>query len=360
MEAWLNHRLVRDWKLLLEEFLIVDWIVVSICGLSVGFTIAWAFSRVSKQRRQQFKKDSDSLRNKLELFEKLKAEQSTQEEEIEKLKAKIDELGVSAPKGPEKTVVPPAPIPEPEPEKPKQPEKKKTTGKKPDEDLGELFKAADRVVFALDVSMSMESQPRKFFARCKEKLEAGVADLSKLDQKKKPTYQVIFFSGPTWFAHQKVTKYLGGKTVVVKDSNGSTTWHRTGQNEYEYRPGIERLPVGEWREATDKNIKETINKIKKLRVSRGTTWHRPLQMAMTLDPPPSRIDFLTDGKTANAEQVALGIVKMVNEKSNGTVINTFGVGKGASDPLRFIAEETGGVYHDLNAPAYEQQELPGI
>jgi hypothetical protein len=135
-------------------------------------------------------------------------------------------------------------------------------------------------------------------------------------------------------------------------------------NTFEYQEGVESLR-GKWRDATDDDIEKTVQQIEHVPRSYGTTWHRPLIMAMNLEPPPKRIQFLTDGQVANQMQVAEGIVSMVKRRGGKTIINTFGPYE-ASESLRYIAGQTGGEYTEFGyrnragSPSEEDAFLPGM
>ncbi len=194
-----------------------------------------------------------------------------------------------------------------------------------------------RVVFIMDVSRSLTPAQLRL---SKTELSMAVCALPE-----GTLYQVIFFSGPTWFAHQRmVVGGARGEDVVIADGAMNLRWN-SGFGGFEYEDGNTNLPSSEWREANPKTISATLADIEAVGKSYGTTWHLPLTMALNLEPVPKCIYFLTDGETARQDQVAEEIVEMARERGGATQINTIALMvPGASVPLYRIAKGTGGEY----------------
>ncbi len=196
-----------------------------------------------------------------------------------------------------------------------------------------------RVAFIMDVSRSLTPAQLRL---SKDELISAINSLAEGS-----LYQVIFFSGPTWFAHQRMTQGgARGEDVVIEDATDGTTHHwKSGFGGFEYQEGNEQLPTGSWREVTEENIAATIEDIEAVGKSYGTTWHLPLTMAMDIEPAPKTIYFLTDGETARQEQVAVEMIAKSKEKAEDICINTIALMvPGASVPLSRIARGTGGEY----------------
>lgn len=200
-----------------------------------------------------------------------------------------------------------------------------------------------RIVYIMDVSKSLSAGQ---FALCKSELTQALKELPESTE-----YQVIFFSGATWFAHQRMIE--GGKkgeNVVIRDGDKIVTWN-SGFGEFRFEKGNHNLPEGEWRKATKENIDASLKDVEEVKRSFGTTWHLPFMLAMNLETVPTEIYFLTDGETAHQNLVAEGIVDMVKSIGPETQIHTRAlmVPK-AAEPLRHIAKETAGEYLliDLN------------
>lgn len=196
---------------------------------------------------------------------------------------------------------------------------------------------SDRVVFIMDVSMSLKDPQ---LALCKSELTRALKKLPPSTD-----YQVIFFSGATWFANQRmVAGGRQGERVVIRDAEDEMIW-KAGFGDFRYQNGNHNLPAGQWRKATSENIDETLGDIREVTQSFGTTWHLPFMLAMNLDPVPDEIYFLTDGEVAHQDLVAEGIVEMVKNKGADTRINTRSLMvPNAASPLRHIANETSGEY----------------
>ncbi|MDF1812668.1 MAG: helix-hairpin-helix domain-containing protein [Verrucomicrobiales bacterium] len=193
-----------------------------------------------------------------------------------------------------------------------------------------------RVVYIMDVSRSLTPAQLQL---SKMELRAAVSALSEGS-----LYQVIFFSGPTWFAHQRMVEGgARGEDVVIADGDEKLNWS-SGFGGFEYERGNENLPGGEWREATPENIASTLEDIEVVGKSYGTTWHLPLTMAMNLEPAPKNIYFLTDGETARQDQVAEDMVEMAQSRGNAKLNTIALMVPGASVPLHRMASGTGGEY----------------
>ena len=205
-------------------------------------------------------------------------------------------------------------------------------------DLGDIpIAGRRRVVFVMDVSRSLTPAQ---FELSKEELRSGISALPET-----ALYQVIFFSGPTWFAHQRMTEGgERGEDVVIVDGEEKMKWN-SGFGGFEYEKGNDNLPKSCWRVASKENIDATMDDIEAVGKSYGTTWHLPLTMAMSLEPPPKNIYFLTDGETARQDQVAGDMVELSKQRGGKTRINTIALMvPGASVPLHQIAKGTGGEY----------------
>ncbi|MDA9317529.1 hypothetical protein N9Q19_01865, partial [Puniceicoccaceae bacterium] len=100
----------------------------------------------------------------------------------------------------------------------------------------------------------------------------------------------------------------------------------------------------------------------------GTVFDVPIFMALTLDPPPDTIFFMTDGACSNNRGINQ-VRKMVNQlKQKGVsipVIHTVGLGIPNSGHLKSIAQLTGGTSKFLTPEQYEKKygkgkvKLPG-
>jgi len=203
-----------------------------------------------------------------------------------------------------------------------------------------LFKPApgetmpDRVVFIMDVSRSLTPAQ---FAMSKAEL------LGALDSLRHGTfYEVIFFSGPVWFAHQRlVSGGERGEDVVIRDGDREHRWkYAFGGHLYE---GSEAAhPSGEWRVANDDTLAATRGDIEAVGKSDGTTWHLPLRTALHLEPAPGQIFFMTDGEIARQDEVVSEVLAFSRERGNPVIHTTALMVPGASKSLHRLATATGG------------------
>ena len=169
-----------------------------------------------------------------------------------------------------------------------------------------------KVVFVVDYSASMKSNDkdklmRKELKRAVESLPASVE------------YQLIFFSGPAWYAGQAVKK--GGD----KKDNFYNDWVVDGSKEFKWYGGWdedsripkggktsilfhyavgddEKLPQGEYLKASKANLRKSLRHVGNTPLSVGTDWRSPLKMAMNMQP--DTIYFMTDGAFGTAKGVS--------------------------------------------------------
>lgn len=192
----------------------------------------------------------------------------------------------------------------------------------------------DRVVFIMDVSRSLTPDQ---FAMSKAELRSGLESLRQDAQ-----YQVIFFSGPVWFAHQRIVEGgERGQDVVIREGEIEHRW-KYAFGSYLYEKGNENLPSTAWRVASAEAIRETILDLEDVGKSDGTTWQLPLTLAMNLDPAPQQIFFMTDGETARQETIAAEMIAFSQERGNPVIHTIALMVPGASPALHRLACATGG------------------
>jgi len=191
----------------------------------------------------------------------------------------------------------------------------------------------DRIAFIMDVSRSLTPAQ---FAMSKAELLSGVDSLSH-----GTLYQVIFFSGPVWFAHQRLESGgQRGEDVEICDGDVEHRWkYAFGGHLYE---GDAAHPAGEWRVASDETLYATRLDIEVVGKSDGTTWHLPLLTALHLEPAPSLVFFMTDGEIARQDEVIGEILDLVRERGNPVIHTTALMVPGASKSLHRLSTATGG------------------
>ncbi len=192
----------------------------------------------------------------------------------------------------------------------------------------------DRVAFLMDVSRSLTPAQ---FSLSKAELLSGVDSL-----RHGTLYQVIFFSGPVWFAHQRlVSGGKRGEDVVIRDGDAEHRWkYAFGGHLYEGGDGAH--PAGEWRVAGDETLYATRLDVEAVGKSDGTTWHLPLLTALHLEPAPSHVFFMTDGEIARQDEVIGEILDLVCERGNPVIHTTALMVPGASKSLHRLSTATGG------------------
>ena len=191
---------------------------------------------------------------------------------------------------------------------------------------------AERVVFIVDVSASLSKT--QFFMIKKE--------LSKSLDRLAPSveYQVIFFSGPAWFASDDQSVKNKIHTIIHKGKE--YVWNtQGGANKYYIESG-EELYTSEWLIATQSNIKKTARRIDSVKKSYGTDWRHPLKMALNLKPSPDVVYFLTDGVVGNGKQAVDEIIKVNKRGPKAKIFTISMMQPRAEDLLKELADRSGG------------------
>jgi hypothetical protein len=285
-------RLFNDWTRIYEAGPGMLWIVVTI-GLLTGVTMTWYQRRPWRQRLGEAKAKGRELRARRE---KLIIEPSASPAAARPALKITETAGLFRPG--------------------------------PDEEM------PDRVVFILDVSRSLTPAQ---FAMSKAELLGGLDSL-----RIGAFYQVIFFSGPAWFAHQRlVSGGERGEDVVIRDGDLEHRWkYAFGGYLYEGKEGVH--PAGEWRVASEETLAATRRDIDEVGKSDGTTWHLPLRTALHLEPAPAQVFFMTDGEIARQDEIIDGLLELSRARGNPAIHTTALAVPGASKSLRRLAMTTGG------------------
>ncbi|MBK1882199.1 VWA domain-containing protein [Luteolibacter pohnpeiensis] len=199
--------------------------------------------------------------------------------------------------------------------------------------------SADRVVFVIDYSGSMNGERSKLM---RSELSKSVSALSPLMK-----FQLIFFAGPTWIAGDQV------KMIKINDSDKSprraevTTSKRTYQWENVGKGVWEpdrRIPTPPWRMVDADSIHNAVDQIKSTPFQYGGYWVAPLELALAMDPPPDQIFFMTDGASSDNTRDAMRDV-IRHAKSRKTKINTIAMMEPeAEEGMKALAHATGGMF----------------
>ena len=199
--------------------------------------------------------------------------------------------------------------------------------------------AADRVVYVIDYSGSMNGERSRLM---RSELSKSVLGLSPLMR-----FQLIFFAGPTWIAGDEVTMIKDHDDDKAPRSaeviaNGRTyQWENKGHGVWEPN---RRLPKPEWRMVDTSSIATAVGQIKKTPFKYGGYWVSPLELALSMDPPPDAIYFMTDGASSDNTQEAMRDV-IRHAKSRKTVINTIAMMEPAAEEgMKALADATGGQF----------------
>lgn len=196
------------------------------------------------------------------------------------------------------------------------------------------------VVFVIDYSGSMAGEKevilRRETMRIMEDLPEGVQ------------FGVIFFAGPAWPASKSYTSGL----------NNWVTTNSPGSPYTNFRPkSWDRLPKIRYENSSS----STRNRYKRIAEDTplvlGTIYDVPLYMAMSMDPVPETIFFMTDGACPQSRGIT-PLKKMLSQlKAAGKkppIIHTVGLGNNNSQ-LQAIAKLTGGTSTFLTPQQYVKQ-----
>ena len=184
----------------------------------------------------------------------------------------------------------------------------------------------NRLVFIIDYSWSMrdvgkEAIMRREAARVIEELPEEVE------------FAVIFFNGPAWPADQDLSS-----------SAGKWVWT---QNDYSsHRPrDWDDLPKVRYRKATKSSKRSMIRQIEETPLMGGTVYDNPFFMALSMDPLPETIFFMTDGgcdRHRGVDSVSEMIRQLNALGKKVPQIHTIGFGVTSNWQLEKMAELTNG------------------
>jgi hypothetical protein len=198
------------------------------------------------------------------------------------------------------------------------------------------------VVFIVDYSASMKSGGkeqvlRRETMRVMEELPDGLQ------------FGVIFFAGPAWPADKDFDSGISNWVITKPPAASYST----------FRPKKwDRLPKIDYETANGSTRNRYKRIAKDTQLVGGTVYDVPLYMAMTMDPIPETIFFMTDGACPNNRGIE-PLKKMVQQlKSAGKpvpIIHTVGLGISNSGHLSQMAKLTGGTANFLTEAQYIKQ-----
>jgi len=109
-----------------------------------------------------------------------------------------------------------------------------------------------------------------------------------------------------------------------------------------FAPLGEKL-IPEWMSVVPDTLDTSIENVKKQQLVWGTTWKQPLLQALSMNPKPEQIMFLTDGVADKWQQQAKDIAELANK--HNVRINTVALMEPkAREGMAFIAGKTGGQF----------------
>ena len=192
---------------------------------------------------------------------------------------------------------------------------------------------AQRVCYVIDYSGSMRGKRDELM---RVELTKSIKELSAGMH-----YQMLFFAGPVWQAGDKIKGGKSTPTVVTEDGD-EYKWKSSG-GAHGYNPvGDRQIP--EWKVFDGQNLEDSLKHIKETKLIYGTIWDHPLEMALSMEPKPQIIFFMTDGAAGNR---SMKIAEEVGKEAGrlGIVINTVALMQPrAIDGLKELAKRTAGQF----------------
>lgn len=191
---------------------------------------------------------------------------------------------------------------------------------------------AKRVVYVIDYSLSMKGV-RDELMRAEMKKSIGLLGDGL-------QFQMIFFAGPVWVAGQEVMQK--GKVATVKDGSRKYEW-KTDSDHHGWEP-VGKKQTPKWLSVDKSSVNDALKYVKETPLVLGTIWDHPLEMAMSMEPQPDIIFFMTDGIAGKkSEEIAKDMGRKA--KSKGIVINTVALMvPQAQEPLKLLAKSSGGQF----------------
>ncbi len=204
---------------------------------------------------------------------------------------------------------------------------------------------AKRVAFIIDVSQSLSD---KQFEMIKEELNKSLGKLSG-----STLYQVLFFSGPAWFAEDEYDE----RNSAVVSGGKDYKWSTRSIHDFQPSGGEERLYTAKWIPANKVNLRKTAKRIEAVERSLGTDWRWPLKLALRMKPKPEVVYFLTDGAVDEGEKMVAEILDE-NRRTMGAaaIINTISMMQPqAAEDLLDMASKSRGTFTIVNPDGTAEQ-----
>jgi hypothetical protein len=189
------------------------------------------------------------------------------------------------------------------------------------------------IVFILDCSLSMWGE--------KDRIMRSEASRIIRELPRGTHFAVIFFGGPAWPA---------GREPDLDD------WVSTGGGWQSFRPkDWSKLPKVKYKKISADSKSRMIREIHAAPLIYGTVYDCPIYMALSMDPVPDTVFFMTDGESS-AERGIVSLRKMVDQLTEAgkrvPVMHTVGFGISHDDQLVEMAALMRGEYRFLTASEY--------
>ncbi|MFC5049620.1 hypothetical protein ACFPK9_03170 [Rubritalea spongiae] len=206
---------------------------------------------------------------------------------------------------------------------------------------------AQRIAYVIDYSMSMKGKGRDELMR--KELTKAIKELpSSMD------YQMIYFAGPAWVAGEKLD-VKSRKAGVITADGGRKYDYGPGEDDWRSRSAMKRA---QWLKASSDNVANSLKHVKNTPLIFGTAWEVPLEMALSMEPAPDVIYFMTDGVGGDVNKVANEM--SAKAKELGTKINTIAMMEpSAQGALTILAKNTGGAFTIVEADGKRKQVIKG-
>ena len=199
--------------------------------------------------------------------------------------------------------------------------------------------AAQRVVYVIDYSASMNAKGRAALMR--EEMVRSIKELKPGMQ-----FQMIFFSAPAWIGGSEIEIDLKNKGEATIKFDGDEFKWKGKPNSYKGWKPVGDVQKPEWISFDSSARRKAIEAVEETGLELGTDWVPPLQMALSMDPPPQVIFFMTDG-VGGSVQDAEELAKEAKRKR--TIVNTISLMEpGAVDGMKALAKGSGGQFTIVN------------
>ncbi len=194
--------------------------------------------------------------------------------------------------------------------------------------------AAERICYVIDYSASMGGKRDKLMrAELTKSVEQVGVGLQ---------YQMVFFAGPAWVAGSDVQMAKGRKSAVVKHDGEEFRWKSPG-SAHKWEPAGKRQKP-EWISGGPATRNKSLQLVQSTPLVWGTDWEDALELALSMDPVPQIIFFMTDG-VAGGDMV--GLAKRIGSraKTKGTIINTVAMMQPKAEAaMKELARRTNGQF----------------